>query len=155
MLVFRIEREKHLNSAPSGIGASLSEGFRWNSISTRIVYAAESRALAILEVSVHLDLQEDLPTDRYLITLEIPDEVEILELDQMDLPLNWDAKPPIVETQLIGDDFVNQQTAAVLKVPSAVVPEEFNYLINPLHTDAQKIKMTASKQLLFDARLKK
>jgi RES domain-containing protein len=155
MLVFRIEREKHLNSALSGIGASLSEGFRWNSISTRIVYAAESRALAILEVSVHLDLQEDLPTDRYLITLEIPDEVEILELDQMDLPLNWDAKPPIVETQLIGDDFVNQQTAAVLKVPSAVVPEEFNYLINPLHTDAQKIKMTASKQLLFDARLKK
>lgn len=155
MLVFRIEREKYLNSALSGIGASLSEGFRWNSISTRIVYTAESRALAILEVSVHLDLQEDLPTDRYLITLEIPDEVEILELDQMDLPLNWDAKPPIIETQLIGDDFVTQQTAAVLKVPSAIVPEEFNYLINPLHPDAQKIKITASKQLLFDARLKK
>ena len=155
MLVFRIEREKYLNSALSGIGASLSEGFRWNSLSTRIVYTAESRALAILEVSVHLDLQEDLPTDRYLITLEIPDEVEILELDQIDLPLNWDAKPPIVETQLIGDDFVNQQTAAVLKVPSAIIPEEFNYLINPLHRDAQKIKITASKQLLFDTRLKK
>jgi RES domain-containing protein len=155
MLVFRIEREKYLNSALSGIGASLSEGFRWNSLSTRIVYTAESRALAILEVSVHLDLQEDLPTDRYLITLEIPDEVEILELDQVDLPLNWDAKPPIVETQLIGDDFVTQQTAAVLKVPSAIVPEECNYLINPLHPDAKKIKMTASKQLLFDARLKK
>lgn len=155
MLVFRIEREKYLNSALSGIGASLSEGFRWNSLSTRIVYTAESRALAILEVSVHLDLQEDLPTDRYLITLEIPDEVEILELDLVDLPLNWDAKPPIVETQLIGDDFVNQQTAAVLKVPSAIIPEEFNYLINPLHRDAQKIKITASKQLLFDTRLKK
>lgn len=155
MLVFRIEREKYLNSALSGIGASLSEGFRWNSLSTRMVYTAESRALAILEVSVHLDLQEDLPTDRYLITLEIPDEVEILELDQMDLPLNWDAKPPTVETQLIGDDFVTQQTAAVLKVPSAIVPEECNYLINPLHPDAQKIKITTSKQLLFDARLKK
>lgn len=155
MLVFRIEREKYLNSALSGIGASLSEGFRWNSISTRIVYTAESRALAILEVSVHLDLQEDLPTDRYLVTLEIPDEVEILELDQMDLPLNWDAKPPTVETQLIGDDFVTQQTAAVLIVPSAIVPEEFNYLINPLHPDAQKIKITTSKQLLFDTRLKK
>ncbi len=155
MLVFRIEREKYLNSALSGIGASLSEGFRWNSLSTRIVYTAESRALAILEVSVHLDLQEDLPTDRYLITLEIPDEVEILELDQIDLPLNWDAKPPIIETQLIGDDFVNQQNAAVLKVPSAIVPEEYHYLINPLHPDAQKIKVTTSKQLLFDTRLKK
>lgn len=155
MLVFRIEREKYLNSALSGIGASLSEGFRWNSLSTRIVYTAESRALAILEVSVHLDLQEDLPTDRYLITLEIPDEVEILELDQIDLPLNWDAKPPIIETQLIGDDFVNQQSAAVLKVPSAIVPEEYHYLINPLHPDAQKIKVTTSKQLLFDTRLKK
>lgn len=155
MLVFRIEREKYLNSALSGIRASLSEGFRWNSLSTRIVYTAESRALAILEVSVHLDLQEDLPTDRYLITLEIPDEVEILELDQIDLPLNWDAKPPIIETQLIGDDFVNQQSAAVLKVPSAIVPEEYHYLINPLHPDAQKIKVTTSKQLLFDTRLKK
>lgn len=155
MLVFRIEREKYLNSALSGIGASLSEGFRWNSLSTRIVYTAESRALAILEVSVHLDLQEDLPTDRYLITLEIPDEVEILELDQIDLPLNWDAKPPIIETQLIGDDFVNQQSAAVLKVPSAIVPEEYHYLINPLHPDAQKIQVTTSKQLLFDTRLKK
>lgn len=155
MLVFRIEREKYLNSALSGIGASLSEGFRWNSLSTRIVYTAESRALAILEVSVHLDLQEDLPTDRYLITLEIPDEVEILELDQIDLPLNWDAKPPIIETQLNGDDFVNQQSAAVLKVPSAIVPEEYHYLINPLHPDAQKIKVTTSKQLLFDTRLKK
>lgn len=155
MLVFRIEREKYLNSALSGIGASLSEGFRWNSLSTRIVYTAESRALAILEVSVHLDLQEDLPTDRYLITLEIPDEVEILELDQIDLPLNWDAKPPIIETQLIGDDFVNQQSAAVLKVPSAIVPEEYHYLINPLHLDAQKIQVTTSKQLLFDTRLKK
>ena len=155
MLVFRIEREKYLDSTLSGIGASLSEGFRWNSLSTRIVYTAESRALAILEVSVHLDLQEDLPTDRYLTTIEIPDEVEILELDQMDIPLNWDSKPPIIETQLIGDDFVNQQTAAVLKVPSAIVPEESNYLINPLHPDTQKIKITASKQLVFDSRLKK
>jgi RES domain-containing protein len=154
MLVFRIEREKYLSSVLSGIGASLSEGFRWNSLSTRMVYTAESRALAILEVSVHLDLQEDLPTDRYLITLEIPDEVEVLELDPFILPVDWDAKPPILETQLAGDDFVNQQTAAILKVPSAIVHEEFNYLINPLHPDAQKIKIKTSKKLIFDSRLK-
>ncbi|MFL0682613.1 RES domain-containing protein [Algoriphagus aquaeductus] len=155
MFVFRIEREKYLNSTLSGIGASLSEGFRWNSLSTRMVYTAESRALAILEVSVHLDIQEDLPTDRNLITLEIPDDVEILELDPLDLPLNWDSKPPILETQLIGDEFVQQQEAAVLRVPSAIVPEEFNYLINPLHPDAQRIRMTASKSLIFDSRLRK
>ncbi|MBC6368296.1 RES family NAD+ phosphorylase [Algoriphagus sp. AK58] len=155
MLVFRIEREKYLNSALSGIGASLSEGFRWNSLSTRMVYTAESRALAILEVSVHLDIQEDLPIDRHLITMEIPDEVEILELDPLDLPLNWEAKPPILETQLIGDEFVKQQEAAVLRVPSAIVPEEFNYLINPIHPDAQRIRMTASKRLIFDSRLRK
>ncbi|MEI2421399.1 RES family NAD+ phosphorylase, partial [Arthrospira platensis SPKY2] len=108
----------------------MSKGFRWNSQNTRLVYTAESRALAMLEIFVHLDLNEDLPNDRYFVTIEIPEDVLILELQQNDLPPHWNTSPPIVQTQYIGDSFVFQNEAAVLKVPSAVVADEYNYLIN-------------------------
>jgi RES domain-containing protein len=71
------------------------------------------------------------------------------------LPENWDAKPPILETQLTGDDFVISNSAAVLKVPSAIVPPEFNYLINPNHPNANKITVLSKTPLTFDQRLKK
>jgi RES domain-containing protein len=153
MRVFRIEREKYLKTTLSGIGASMSEGFRWNSFNTRIVYTAETRALATLEVSVHLDLSEDLPSDRHYVEIEIPDSLLILEVNPKGLPKGWDAKPPILITQTIGDDFVNYKEAAVLKVPSAIVPQEFNYLINPNHKDADKIKVVSTAKMHFDTRL--
>lgn len=154
MKVYRIEREKYLDSTLKGIGAALTEGFRWNSPNTYLVYTSESRALATLEVSVHLDLSEDLPDDRYYVEIEIPNDVEILELRPEDLPENWAAKPPILETQFIGDDFVNDNNAAVLKVPSCIVPPESNYLINPNHPDTAKIKIISIAPLNFDIRFK-
>lgn len=154
MRVFRIEREKYLNSTLSGLGASMSDGSRWNSLHTQLVYTAESRALAMLEVSVHLDISEDLPTDRYYVEVDIPDEVEILELKSENLPKNWDAKPPLRTTQLIGDSFVSSQAAAVLKVPSCIVPFESNYLINPQHPDANKISVISTRPLSFDQRFR-
>ncbi|HEV7349785.1 RES family NAD+ phosphorylase [Telluribacter sp.] len=154
MRVYRIEREKYLDLTLKGIGAALTEGYRWNSLNTYLVYTAESRALATLEVSVHLDLSEDLPTDRYYVEIDIPDDVDLLELSSEDLPENWDASPPILETQFIGDDFVQENSAAVLKVPSCLVPPEFNYLINPNHSDAKKITVISIAPLRFDQRLK-
>ncbi len=154
MKVYRIEREKYLDKTLQGVGAALTEGYRWNSLNTYLVYTAESRALATLEVSVHLDFIEDLPTDRFYVEIEIPDEIEILELPIEQLPENWDSKPPILETQFIGDDFVSQKNAAVLKVPSAIVPPEFNYLINPNHPDSKKIKVISIQRLEFDSRFK-
>lgn len=139
MRVYRIEREKYLHTTLKGIGAAFTEGYRWNSLHTYLVYTSESRALAMLEVSVHLDLSEDLPTDRYFVEIDIPDNVEIMELSIADLPENWDARPPVMETQYIGDDFVNGNSAAVLKVPSCIVPSESNYLINPNHPDSKSI----------------
>ena len=152
MKVFRIEREKYLEVTLKGFGAAATEGYRWNSLNTYLVYTAESRALAMLEVAVHLDITEDLPTDRFYVEIEIPDDVEQLELSIDELPINWDAKPPIIDTQFIGDDFVLQKSAAVLKVPSAIIPQEFNYLINPNHTDASKIKVVSIQKLAFDKR---
>ncbi len=153
MIVFRIEREEHLETTLTGIGAALSEGNRWNGLQTFLVYTAQSRALATLEVAVHLDLSEDLPTDRNYVEIDIPDEIKIIELSNDELPDNWDDKPPSLETQYIGDDFVKSKEAAVLKVPSSIVPGEFNYLINPSHPDSDKIKVISTKLLIFDARL--
>lgn len=154
MKVYRIEREKYLKTTLQGIGAALTEGYRWNSLNTYLVYTAASRALATLEVSVHLDLSEDLPTDRHYVEIEIPDEVEITELSIDDMPEGWDSRPPQLETQYIGDDFVQQNNGAVLKVPSCIVPPEYNYLINPQHPDAKKIKVIATTKLVFDNRIK-
>ncbi len=154
MRVFRIEREKYLETTLDGIGAASAEGYRWNSLNTYLVYTADSRALATLEVSVHLDYSEDLPVDRYYVEIEIPKEVSIIELDDADLPANWDANPPILETQFIGDDFVKSNSAAVLKVRSSIVPPEYNYLINPNHSDSKKISVISTTPLKFDERIK-
>lgn len=152
MRTFRIEREKFLNITLKGIGSSMTEGYRWNSLNKFLVYTSESRALATLEVSVHLDLSEDLPSDRYCVEVDIPDNILILELNINELPDNWESKPPILETQFIGDDFVRENKAAVLKVPSAIIHAEFNYLINPNHPDAKKIKIITKEKLNFDKR---
>lgn len=154
MIVFRIERKKYLQNTLMGIGASMSEGYRWNSLKTRIVYTAESRALATLEVSVHLDLSEDLPDDRYYVQIEIPDDLTIQEVKLEDLPDAWDAKPPRLITQLISDDFVSYNEAPVLKVPSSIIPQEYNYLINPSHPQASYIKIIDTTKMVFDQRLK-
>lgn len=155
MKVYRVERKKYLNTTLSGTGASMSKGYRWNSLNTKVVYTAESRALATLEVSVHLDLAEDLPNDRFFIEIDIPEDIAIQEVKIEDLPADWNSKPPTLTTQIIGDDFVFENGAAVLKVPSSIIPQEYNYLINPNHPDSKKIKITAKTAMTFDSRFKR
>lgn len=152
MKVFRVEREKYLKYTLKGLGAALTEGYRWNSLNTYLVYTAASRALAMLEISVHLDLSQDLPTDRHFVEITIPDDIRILELTIEDLPDQWDSKPPILETQYIGDEFVKENGAAVLKVPSSIVHNEFNYLINPKHPDSEMICIVSTTPFIFDRR---
>lgn len=154
MLVFRIERQKYLPDTLKGIGASKSTGFRWNSLNTFMVYTSESRALASLEVAVHLDLAANFPRDRVLVSIDIPDSLTISTLPSEYLPYDWDAKPPQLLTQLIGDDFIQRQESAVLRVPSSIIPEEFNYLINPSHPDAQLISVVSFRPFGFDERLR-
>lgn len=154
MIVYRIERKKYLQTTITGTGASMTSGFRWNSKNTKLVYTAESRALATLEVAVHLDLAEDLPRDRYYVEIDIPNNLVILEVKVEDLPAGWDSNPPSKITQAIGDDFVIQNNAAVLKVPSSIIPQEYNYLINPNHPDIRKIKVIKEIPMIFDSRFK-
>jgi RES domain-containing protein len=153
MKVYRIVREKYLDSVLSGKGAQFSEGFRWNSFGTPLVYTAESRSLAVLEIAVHLDLSEDLPKDRFIVEIDIPDNLKVLILNERDLPKNWSAKPPERGTQVIGDNFAAEAKAAVLSVPSSIIPEERNYLLNPSHSDFSKITARKPGIFHFDSRL--
>lgn len=153
MLVYRIDRKKYLKDTLKGIGASMSSSFRWNSEHTRMVYTSESRALALLEITAHLNGVMEIPTDRYLVEIEIPDALKIQTLSIADLPKNWNAHPPSVFTQNLGDSFVQKLKAPVLKVPSSIVSQEFNLLINSYHPDAHKIEIISKERLAFDPRI--
>ncbi len=124
-----------------------------------MVYTAASRALALLEIAVHLDLSEDLPTDRFFVEIDIPDRLPFAHVPETSLsvrtpssPENWHDSPPLPETQLLGDRFAAEAKAAILRVPSSILPAEFNYLINPLHPDAGHIKVVSTTALKPDGR---
>lgn len=153
MLVYRIERGKYLNTTLSGRGAAMTAGNRWNSIGTPLVYTSANLSLAILEVAVHLNLTKSMPSDRMVVEIEIPTDIKIFEIQEAELPRNWHAKPPILETQFIGDEFIIASDAPVLKVPSSIVPLEFNFLINPGKVNMANIKVVRTFPFVFDERL--
>jgi RES domain-containing protein len=150
MIVFRLSKSKFADDL-SGKGAEKSGG-RWNSKGTAMVYTSESRALCTTEIAVHTPLG-NLPLDYKLITIEIPDSIGVQELSIPDLPADWKSIPHAHTTQKIGDKFISEGILPVLKVPSAVVQDEFNYLFNPTHLESQKIKVKAIEPFNFDERL--
>lgn len=150
MQVFRLSRKKYASEL-SGIGAS-KFGNRWNSKGTEIIYCADSRALAMAEVSVHLSLVT-LPKDFVMLEIDIPKSIAINILKVENLPENWNDFPHSDGTQKIGDDFIRSNKFCILKVPSAVVKGDFNYLINPHHKEFKKIKIRDFYEFPFDRRL--
>lgn len=150
MRVFRLSKKK-FSKGLSGKGAAKS-GNRWNSKGTEIIYSAESRALAMAEVAVHLTLAT-LPSDYVMIEIDLPDSIALKELKLKDLPDDWDTHPPVRSTQKLGDEFIDASDRCVLKVPSAVVQGDFNYLINPYHEDFKKIKIFNVQDFPFDKRI--
>lgn len=150
MRVFRLSRRKYAEEL-NGRGAAKS-GNRWNSKGVEIIYTAESRALAMAEVAVHLTLAT-LPGDYVMIEIEIPDSVKIKELKISKLSDNWNINPPDTETQKIGNEFIDSKKECVLKVPSAIVKGDFNFLINPHHKDLKKIKIIDISDFPFDKRI--
>lgn len=147
---FRLARKKY-PIALSGKGASIAGG-RWNSKGTEVIYCAESRALAMAEVVVHLSLA-NLPSDFVMLQIAIPNDVSMEKVEVADLEPNWNIFPFDLSTQLLGDEFVRRNTACVLKVPSAVVKGDCNFLINPYHPDFKKIKIIEQSDFPFDKRI--
>jgi RES domain-containing protein len=150
MDAFRLARKKYPIEL-SGKGASIA-GARWNSKGTEIIYCAQSRALAMAEVVVHLSLAT-LPSDFVMLKIDIPDDIPMETIEVSQLESNWSVFPSGFSTQLLGDDFVRRNGTCVLKVPSAVVQGDFNFLINPHHKDFEKIKITEQMDFPFDKRI--
>ena len=150
MIVYRLCKEEYNNDL-SGHGAEINSG-RWNGKGNAALYTAGSRALAVLEVAVHVPFGI-LPTNYYMITIEVADESNMTRMEIRDLPENWNRNPPIRSTQYLGDDFLKENKYLILQVPSATVTGDFNYIINPRHPDFKNVKITMTEPFEFDSRL--
>jgi RES domain-containing protein len=147
---WRITKRKRARSAFTGEGARLYGG-RWNSPGTAIIYTAESQSLAVLEILVHLDSPELLK--KYALFRVGIDESYIVDIDAAILPRNWRTEPVPGKVQKIGDEWVTNATSAVLRVPSTLVPGEFNFLLNPRHADFPKLQFSGPIPFHLDPRL--
>ncbi|NHZ32691.1 RES family NAD+ phosphorylase [Massilia rubra] len=134
----------------SGTGAKISGG-RWNSKGTRLVYSASNIALATLE-TVHYLSNGGLPFNRYLVRIDIPEIVWEARQVFAPLPVGWDAIPAGLSARNAGDRWVASGTTALLLVPSVLVPDEYNVLINPRHSDAAAITATTIRRWIYDPR---
>ncbi|WP_306352980.1 RES family NAD+ phosphorylase [Flavobacterium sp. '19STA2R22 D10 B1'] len=150
MKVYRLARKKY-PIALSGKGAAVY-GNRWNSQGIEIIYTAESRALAMAEVAVHLTIAT-LPSDFVMLEITIPDDITQTQLNSSELSIGWNTFPHTTYTQHLGDIFINNQTHAIIRVPSAVVKGDYNVLINPYHPEFDLIKITSQEDFPFDERL--
>jgi RES domain-containing protein len=150
MIVFRLTKSSYQNDL-SGRGAEIYGG-RWNSKNTPMIYTSQSRALCVAEIAVHSPLGI-IPKDYFLITIEIPDTCKIKQISESELPAGWSSIPHIHQTQQIGDIFIKNADNLVIKVPSAVVQGDWNFLINPLHQDISSIKIISVEEYNFDKRL--
>lgn len=148
MRVWRIARACY---APlDGEGARLMGG-RWNSAGRPVVYTSRTAALCVLEVLVWTD-PEDVPDDLRLYEIEVPDSAPILRVSSGSLSANW-TEPGSPECIEAGDRWLAAADALALEVPSAVLPEEHNLLINPRHPDAAGVHVVDSRPFTFDLRL--
>jgi RES domain-containing protein len=147
---WRIVKRKHAKSAFSGDGARRFGG-RWNSPGIGMVYTAQSQALAALEMLVHLDSSNLL--QNYVLFEVGFDEALTAALDPSRLPKNWRTDPPPAKVRAIGDAWIRAGSSAVLRVPSTVVPSEFNYLLNPGHPDFGRLQIGQPSPFRFDPRL--
>ena len=147
---WRITKRKHIRRAFSGEGAS-EFGGRWNNPGTAVVYTAQSQSLAALEMLVHLDSSELL--EKYLLLGADFDQSLIRSIEPSALPRNWRSDPAPASLRSIGDDWILAGSSAVLRVPSALVPGENNYLLNPGHRDFSRVRIGKPLTFHFDRRL--
>lgn len=149
MEVYRLSREQYANTL-SGAGAAIKGG-RWNS-GFELVYTAGNRSLAMAEVAVHFTLAT-LPDDYVMVTINIPKNLAIKEINEDELPRNWNAFPHPSSTQKLGDQFILESKFCVARIPSVVTEGDFNFLLNPKHKDFKSITITETKKFPFDKRI--
>ena len=155
MIAWRIATDAPAYAATdlAGEGARITGG-RWNSPGMALLYTSSTIALAVLETVVHLS-SSGLPLNRYLIRIDIPDNLWSLreESDQHSVPSGWDALPAGTASLGFGDTWLRSQRSVILAVPSVIVPEEKNILINPTHPEARNITARSLRRWTYDPRL--
>ncbi|MEP6712707.1 MAG: RES family NAD+ phosphorylase [Ferruginibacter sp.] len=148
MIVYRISNAIYSNDI-SGTGAKLN-GSRWNSKGVPMLYTSNHISLAVLEMLVNTQFK-DYSIALDLIYIRLPDDEAISEITLSKIKENW--KEDASYTKFIGNEFIKQSHSLLLKVPSAVIQEEYNFLVNPLHPDFKKVKIQKTKSFWPDKRL--
>jgi RES domain-containing protein len=146
---WRIVKATHAGEAFTGEGAARAGG-RWNSRGIRVVYASATQSLAALEILVHLN--PFVPLRFTAFPVDIPDNA-VEWLSRADLPEDWRAEPPPPSTRRMGDQWLRSGRAVALGVPSVIVPDEWNFLLNPAHPDMAKVTIGAGRPFAMDPRL--
>ena len=148
MIVYRITLAKYARALfASGNPA------RWNFRDIKMIYAAESKALACLENVVHRS-SKGLQDHFKLMYIEIPDDLQITFLQETDLKKGWSQFKNMPYTQQKGSLWIKENATAILQVPSVIIKGAFNYLLNPSHKDFSNTRLLKSEAFTFDSRIK-
>lgn len=147
--VWRMVTPRFAATAYSGEGARLYGG-RWNPKGMPMVYTASSQSLASLEMLVQ---DGRLSAHYVMIPAEIPARLKIERIGPGKLPANWRSAESRPQLQAIGADWIRRGASAVMAVPSSVIPDELNYLLNPLHPSFRKIDIGTPRAFVTDPRL--
>jgi RES domain-containing protein len=138
----------------SGEGGRTVEG-RWHQRGRLVVYLSEHPALALLETLVHLEIDsEDLPSNYQMLTIEVPHGIAVEHFGEQELDTGnpeWRTSQSI--TRSLAEPWFAENRSALLRVPSVIVPDAVNFLLNPLHRDAKRMKIISSMRVAFDQRL--
>jgi RES domain-containing protein len=148
--IFRISKTQYINDF-SGEGARLYGG-RWNRVGDPVVYFSENLSLCLLEIIVHVEFA-DLPFDYSFVEIDIPDyNVKIIQSVDFLKP-KWDTEKTVNQLQMLGSSWLKKKESLAMSVPSAVLNQENNILINPSHKDFDKLKVIKKGKINFDPRL--
>ena len=150
MRIYRISKTQYINDL-SGEGARLYGG-RWNKVGDAMLYFSQNLSLSLLEIIVHADYS-DLPMDYSFVEAEIPDTC-IKAIQSIDfIQPKWSTEAAVNQLQMLGSNWLNKQEGLAMKVPSAILRQENNILINPAHKDFENLKIIGVEKLNLDPRL--
>ncbi|GAB2537624.1 RES family NAD+ phosphorylase [Spirosoma aerophilum] len=148
MIVYRITKAAYADRLVASGGAA-----RWNSRGQFVIYTAATRALACLENVVHRGGEGLMDVFRVMV-IDVPDHLPIDTISPETLPPDWFDYQQYTRCQQIGGEWISSSRSAVLRVPSAIIPSEWNYLLNPAHPDFGRIRLLSTEPFVFDPRIK-
>ncbi len=150
MIVYRVSRTKYANDL-DGEGAKIFGG-RWNNPKIACLYTSATRALAVLEYTVNINI-DDIPRALSIISIEVPDR-PVRIINETDLPGDWKHSPAPSSTKTFGSELLLAAVEPVIRIPSSVIPDEFNYLLNPMHPAGKRFRIVDIRDFVYDVRIK-